>query len=131
MHQAAPTMKWHPETGEATTFNHPSEVPAGYVDTHPNNLSEADRKAAVEALNKPAAVVVTPAVPDKSGLCLTRKEIAAELSEGGIQFAKNEPTQALYDKLMAALKEHLTIAEVPFHEDADAKALLALVPPPE
>lgn len=118
-HPDYPAMKWHPETGEPTVFNAPGDVPAGYLDRHPN-----DPAGKVE-VKKPDAPAKVPA------LCLTRKEIRAELDAGGIAYEKDEPTAVLYDKLVAALKAHLEAAEVEFDEAADAKALLALVPKPE
>lgn len=118
-----PAMKWHPQTGEATVFNKSQDVPDGYLDEHPDNLSGTARAEAV------AAAAVKPPASDE--LCLTREEIMAELHESGLSYKKNTPTKALYDMLVEALKEYLAENEVEFPADADAKALLALVPKPE
>lgn len=122
----APVMKWHPETGKPHTFAHPDDVPAGYVDEHPNNLEPAARKAAVAKLKaEKKAGRVEQSKP------LDRKEVVAALTEGGIQFDGNAETADL-DKILAdALKEHLTAAEVEFPSDANTRDLLALVPKPE
>lgn len=122
----APTMAWHPETGKSKVFNHPDEVPVGYVDTHPNNLEPADRQAAIAKLKaEKAAGRVAPAKP------LTRKEVVAALTEGGITFDGRADTAALDNVLGDALKAHLAAAEVEYPSDANTRELLALVPKPE
>lgn len=110
-----PVVMWHPETREPTTFDHPDDVPAGYLD-------------------HPAAAPAKP-VPDEAETAVTlplnRKEIRAELDEAGITYDKSAKTGDLYTVLVDALKAHLNEAEVEYPADADAKALLALVPKPD
>src|SRR5581483_9866922 len=107
--KSAPTMAWHPETGENRVFPHPSEVPEGWLDTHPSNAS----KAAEGGDKNPG---------DK--LPMTRKEIVAALNDGGISFDKQAKTSALYAQLLDAVKSALTEAGVEFDVNADAKVLL-------
>lgn len=121
-----PTMMWHPETGKPTTFDHPDDVPAGYVDTHPQNLEPAERKAAIAKLRVEKK---TKGAPEAKPL--TRKELVAALTEGGIEFDGNAETAALDKTLADAIKAHLTEAEVEFEADADTRTLLSMVPKPE
>jgi sugar lactone lactonase YvrE len=122
----APVMKWHPETGKSKVFDHPDDVPAGYVSEHPNNLEPADRKAAIAKLKaEKKAGKVEKAEP------LTRKEIIAALTDGGLPFDGNAETVDLDKALSDALKEHLQAAEVLYPSDADTRELLTLVPKPE
>lgn len=103
-----PAMKWHPVTGEYILANDASEVPAGYLDTHPNNL--------------PAVTVAPPARMD-------RKDIILCLQDGAIPYKANAPTKALYELLLLGLKAALSAAEIAFdQESTDATALLSLFP---
>jgi hypothetical protein len=114
-----PALKWHPETGVSTLFHTPESVPAGYLDVHPKNLSDEDRQAAIDAAS------------GKVALPLTRAEIMEELTEAGVKFKPKATTDQLYELLVSELTNHLTEIGVEFPADADAKALLALVPKPE
>lgn len=116
---AYPAMKWHPETGEARAFTKAGDVPDGWLDTHPNNISVVDKAA---ANNKD---VVGKPVP----LPLTRKEMVAALQQGGIAFDPAAKVDVLYAVLTEAVKKFLTDAEIEFDPALDTKALLALVPP--
>lgn len=111
-----PTMAWHPETGESKIYNHPSEVPEGWLDTHPDNVPKAP---------KPAPSPVEDKLP------MTRKEIVAALTEGGLQFDPKAPVKVLYAQLTDAVKSALTDAGVSFDDAADTKALLEKLPKPE
>lgn len=113
MSKQEPTMAWHPETGENQIFNHPSEVPEGWLDTHPSNVKAAVKQEG----NKP--------------LSMTRKEIVAALNDGGLSFDNKAPVKALYAQLTDAVKAVLTEAQVQFDPNADTKDLLALLPKPE
>lgn len=104
----APVMAWHPETGENRIFNYPSEVPADWLDTHPNN------------------VVKPKADPD-----MTKDEIMAALTEGGVQFDPKAKTKVLAATLRSAVEKALVSAEIDFGPDQPTKELLALLPPPE
>lgn len=102
-----PTMAWHPKTGENKIFNSSSEVPEGWLDTHPNNVAE------------------------KSAPDMTRKEIIAALSSGGIQFDERANKETLYEVLTDAVKKALTEAEITFNPALTTKQLLDLLPSPE
>lgn len=114
-----PAMKWHPVTGEYVICQNESEVPEGYLDTHPNNLP------AVKAADAPAASSALVVLPMK------KADIITALTEGGIQFDPKAKAIVLYEALLASLQAHLTEAEVEFPENATAPELLALVPKPE
>lgn len=116
MTSTAPTMAWHPETGESKIFKHPSEVPEGWLDTHPDNVPK---------VVKPAAPVADDKLP------MTRKEIVAALTDGGLQFDAKAPVKVLYAQLTDAVKSALTDAGVEFDAAADTKALLEKLPKPE
>lgn len=115
-----PAMKWHPETGEAKTFVAPEDVPEGWLDIHPSNLPEPAPVA--------ASKVVSPA--DSAALPMTREEMKAELSAGGIPFASNAKDATLYAALKKGVQEFLTGAGVAFPADADVPALIALAKTP-
>lgn len=109
-----PTMAWHPETGENKVFNHPSEVPAEWLDTHPSN--------------KPKEVEKAPAAKPEP---MTRDEIVAALSDGGVEFDDKSKTKVLAEILRKSVIAALTSAEVEFDADASTKDLLAKLPSPE
>lgn len=113
-----PKMRWHPTTGESQVFHDGDTVPEGWLDHHP----EDTRHAAVEKQPDPKAKTVT-------ALPMTRDEIKAALDAGEVPYAKNAKDQTLYDLLVESLRKHLTEAQIEFDPAADAKALLALVPP--
>ena len=123
-HSAKPSyMRWHPKTGEATVFNSLGDIPADYLDRHPEDTNTVTQEAA------PA-----PKVAEKvkaAELPMDRKAIRTALGEGGIAYDKTAPTQALYDLLLTSVRGVLTEMEVPFDADADAKTLLGLLPPSE
>lgn len=121
-----PAMKWHPVTGEYVVCQNESEVPEGYIDTHPNNLPPAKAEEAVKAY---AASVPAAGFPAK--LPMKKADIITALTEGGIAHDPAAKAIVLYDALLASLKAHLTEAEVEFPENATAPELLALVPKPE
>lgn len=120
----APTMAWHPETSESRIFNHPSEVPEGWLNTHPSNVSKEDAK--------PVSVSKEPVKPaDADKVPMTRKEIAAALSDGGVAFDPKQSVKVLYTQLTEAVKTALTDSGVEFDPAADTKALLEKLPKPE
>lgn len=125
MSKHAPVIKWHPETGKPQTFNNADEAPAGFVDEHPNNMEPEDRKAAIAKLRASKPEKVEKAKP------MTRKEIVATLTDGGILFDGKADTATLEGVLVDAIKAHLTAVEIEFSNDADTRDLLALVPKPE
>lgn len=43
---AYPAMKWHPKTGETRVFNAASDVPDGWIDTHPDNVKNVTESTA-------------------------------------------------------------------------------------
>lgn len=110
MSKHEPTMAWHPETGENKIFNHPSEVPEGWLDTHPSNVAKAE---------KPAAFKDAP---------MSKEEIVAALTAGGVQFDANAKPKALQGVLREAVTKALTAAEVSFDANASTKELLSLLP---
>lgn len=120
-----PAYKWHPETGEQKLFTKAGDVPQGWLDTHPSNLSEDDKARLADAAKAPEAQ--TKAAP----LSLTRKEVVKALQDGGIQFDPAAKVDVLYAILTEAVKKFLTEAEVEFDPAADTKALLELLPKPE
>lgn len=114
MNKHAPTMAWHPETGENQIFNHPSEVPDGWLDTHPDNM-KAKAPAKAEA--------ATGALP------MTREEITKALDECEISYKPKAKDKALYELLEKSLRDHFAAEKVEVPADADVPALLALVKP--
>lgn len=106
-----PAYKWHPQTGDAKIFESASEVPEGWLDTHPANLKN-----------------VTTDAPKSDELPMSRDEIKDALKAGNIEFVSNAKTPALYALLVENLQSHLKDAGVEFPENATAPELLALVP---
>lgn len=105
-----PALKWDPETGECREFTKAGDVPAGWLNTHPNNLPKAEK--------------VEPAP-----LPLSRKEVLKALKDGGIEFAASADHRSLYDLLLQSVKASLTEAGIAFDaESTDAKELLGLFP---
>jgi hypothetical protein len=118
MSKHQPTLAWHPDTGEAQTFNHPDEVPSHFLPHHPE-----DAKAKARTETKPAA-------PDKSepaAIPMSRDEIVKALTDGEIPFKANAKDKTLYALLDAKLREHLLDNDVEIPEGSDVPALLALV----
>lgn len=112
-HPGYPAMKWHPETGEATVYNSPHEVPEGHLDQHPASLEKT-----------PA---LKPSAP--SALPMTKAEIVTALKAGNIEYPATAGAKALYDLLDKTLREHLTANNVTIPDNANVPALLALVNP--
>lgn len=108
-----PGMRWHPVTGENEIFHTADDVPEGYLDYHPSNPPEG------------AAKVVADDLP------LSRAEIVAHLTDGGVKFKAKADTTTLYVLLATKLKEHLATAEIEIPTAATVPELLALVPKPE
>lgn len=106
-----PGMRWHPETGENRIFNSAAEVPDGWQDRHPADTADA----------KPAPP------PTANPLPMSKAEVKAALTAGGIAFEPRLGHKALYEILVVSLKEHLTAAGIEFPADATAPQLLALV----
>lgn len=114
MSKHAPTMAWHPDTGESQIFNHPGEVPEGWLDTHPNNVkAKAPAKAAAAA----------------DALPMSRDEIVKALTECEIPFKARAKDKDLYALLEKSLRDHFAAEKVEVPADADVPALLALVKP--
>lgn len=111
-----PTMKWHPETCESKIFNHPSEAPADWLDTHPSNAAKVEKAAAV------------PVFKDAP---MSKDEITAALTAGGISFDASAKAKALQPVLREAVTKALDEAEVEFDANLSTKELLALLPDPE
>lgn len=122
MSKSSPTMAWEPKTGESKIFNHPDDVPAGWLDTHPDNLASVTKPEPDKAPDAP-----TKAAP----LPLTRKEMVKALQDGGIAFDPAAKVDVLYSVLTEAVQKFLITAEIEFDPALDTKALLALVPPTE
>lgn len=116
-----PSMRWHPETGEARVFNAAHEVPEGWLDAHPN---DPKAKAA-----EPAGDSAGEGEPAKEDL--TRAQIIAALTEGQIEFSKNARTGPLYVKLTEAVKANLAARNITFEQDAPTSALLELAKAPQ
>jgi hypothetical protein len=94
--KSLPTMAWHPETGENQIFDHPSEVPEGWLDTHPNNKPKGAKEAKAPA---PDAFKDAP---------MSKDEIVAALTAGGVQFDANAKPKALQGVLREAVVKALT-----------------------
>lgn len=130
-----PAMKWHPATAECRTFIAPEDVPEGWLDTHPSNLPKEapkpePRKPAEQKAPESRKPVEQKAPEPKAALPMTREEIKAELSAGGIPFAPNAKDETLYAALKKGVQEFLTGAGVAFPADADVPALIALAKTP-
>lgn len=109
-----PAMFWDPKTGKPKVYQKVEDVPEGHLSAHP------DDEAAV------AHVAVKP----EYERVLSRTEIIKELQNGGVQHRATEGTEVLYKRLVDSLKKALTEGGIKFPADADAKALLKLLPPP-
>lgn len=115
MSKGFPSMRWSP-TGEARTFNAEHEVPEGWADKHP---SDPNHTPPAEPQNGAAPAETLP---------MTRDEITVALTAGGIDFFPNTGTKKLYALLTARVQAVLTTRGIEFPADADARALLALIP---
>jgi hypothetical protein len=113
-----PGQRWDPATGETRVFQDAGDVPEGWIDRYPTPEEMAEGKT----------VAKNTAAPD--ALPLTRAQVTDYLKAGNVPFAGNAGTKALYDLLVASLKEALAALPTPVTapEGADAVALLALFP---
>lgn len=126
-----PAMKWGPN-GERKLFQNAAEVPAGWTD-NPESLPKAAPAAAKPVAKPPAkAPPALKVVPPAPLAPLTRDQVSAELTAGGVAFQPLAPLPELTELLVASLQTHLTDSKIAFPADADVHALLALVksPPP-
>lgn len=115
-----PAMKWHPHTGENRVFHKSGDVPEGWLDTHPANVDSVTKE--VEAA--PPSVLKAP-------LDMTRKEIVAALTEGGITFDPASKVVVLYELLTAEVNRVLTEEGIEYDPTAGTKKLLEILPKPE
>lgn len=116
---------WHPTSGESRVF-HDHETPsADWLDHHPNDPN-ADKVDSTVKRDAEADAIVRA---NAGKLPMTRDEIKSALDAAEIPYAPNAKDKTLYDLLVKSLVAHLTENNIPFPEDADAKQLLALVPP--
>jgi hypothetical protein len=104
-----PAFFYDPETHEAKQCNGPDDVPAGWVETIGD-----EAPAPAKAKAKPA----DDSVP------MARKDIMAELKNGGIAFDVKAKTADLYDLLKGKVMEALTAKNIAFDADASAADLL-------
>ena len=109
-----PAMYWNPETSEPRVFDAPEDVPAGWLPHHPANAPAAPPPA------KPAP---------KASVPMTRAEIVAALDAGNVPYTSTTSDARLYKLLVSSLQTHLTEQGIKYPANADAFALLALVPP--
>lgn len=107
-----PTMAWHPQNGESQIFNHPSEVPEGWLDTHPSNKPKAEK----------------PAAGGKVELGMSKAEIVAALTAGGVEHDPKAKASDLHDVLRGAVEKVLAEAKIPYSPEAPTKELLTLLP---
>lgn len=108
-----PGWRWDPSTGESRVIVTAEDLPDGWLDHHPAH--DGPVAAAPAHDDTPA-----PAI-------MTRDEITAALTAGGVTFHQSVSTSKLYAKLCEALRNVLTGRNIAFAPDADGRALLALV----
>lgn len=116
-----PAMKWHPQTAENRVFQKAGDVPEGWLDTHPANVDNVSKQE----------VEVTPPAVLKAPLDMTRKEIVAALTEGGITFDPASKVVVLYELLTAEVNRVLTEEGIEYDPTAGTKKLLEILPKPE
>lgn len=109
-----PAMFWDPKTKQPKVYQKAHEVPDGHLNAHPDDEN---------------AVAWVKKVPEPE-MVLKREEIIKELTNGGVQFRSSEATPVLYKRLVESLKKALSESGIKYPADADAKALLELLPPP-
>lgn len=113
-----PKMRWDPVTGENQTFTDDESAPEGWLDHHP--LDPAHKAGPTPAPEpEPVVPVAAPDAP------LTKKELVAALTEGGIVFDKGAEAADLDAVLRDALTAALTAAKVDFELKASTRELLA------
>lgn len=112
-----PGQRWDPASGDTKVFQTAGDVPEGWLDHYPSDEEKSDAKSAAP---KPAA----------DALPMTRAQVIDYLKAGTVPFQGNAGTKALYDLLVASLKEALAALPTPVTapEGADAVALLDLFP---
>lgn len=131
-------MRWNPETGEPSLFASDDEVPEGWLDYHPSDPDKATvappaRKAsAAKEDPKPQGLDVEnlkneQKEEDDDSEPLTRAEVVAALTAGGVKFDNHAKAAVLTGVLVQALKEALASNNVAFDENATPRALLKLV----
>lgn len=113
MHTSNVCWGWNPENGESKVFDSPEAREAeGWLDHHPLD----EDKGGVGSVNAPEA--------EDS---LSRDEIVAALTEGGIAFNKKAATKTLAETLDSSLRAALKARNVEFEEKASTRDLLALI----
>lgn len=108
-----PTMAWDKD-GNSQVFPSAAEIPEGFSDRHPADLAHSTLKE--------------PTPPKPNTLPMTKAEIVEALKAGGIEAKPNMGAKALYDLLLTSLRDVLTESQIAFDPEADAPALLKLVP---
>jgi len=143
-----PKMLWGPN-GERQLFTSAAEVPAGWGTLSPEDkvaaTLEADKaEAATKAAAEVAAFQATGAIATAKAtklaakleaekaavvvpLPLTRQQIGAALTQGGVEYQPLAPMSELDALLVASLETHLTDVGVSYPEGSDSRALLAIV----
>lgn len=116
---AGPTFRYGPN-GAAEIFHHSDDVPEGWTDNPADHAEKAEKPPA-----PPKAADNDAALP------MTKKQVVEALADGGIEFKPRASHAALYELLVENLRKALTEAEIAFAADADATALLELLPKPE
>lgn len=106
-----PAFYYDPETHEAKQCAGPDDVPEGWVET-----------IGAEAPAKPKRQKT-----DDAAVPMARKDIMAELKNGGIAFDVKAKTADLYDLLKGKLMEALAAKNIAFDADASAADLLKLL----
>lgn len=92
-----PTYRYDPETGEGRVFTDAADVPKGWLDHVP--------------ARKP----------------ITREEIIAALTDGGIKFDAKAKTEALLELLVKSVHATLDESKTEFDPKADVRDLLHLL----
>lgn len=110
-----PSWRYDPETKEGRIFEAPDDVPEGWVE----RLGDEPT-----AKPKPAA---KPAKTDDDAAPMARKDIMAELKNGGIAFDAKAKSTDLYDLLKGKVMEALTAKNITFDAEASAADLLKLL----
>jgi hypothetical protein len=116
MSNHGPVMAWHPETGESHVYPSEANVPVGHLPHHPKDASKAMPVKAKDAADQTN---------------MTRAEIAAALTAGGVSFNPNAKHKELASVLREAVIKAITDAEVMFDPDLSTKQLMELLPPAE
>lgn len=110
---------WDPKTGEMRIFEDDEKEPAGWLDTHPDNLKLRG--------GDPYAAKTTPAATAAPALSMTRAEIIAALKGGEIKFNPTASAVALHDVLRNALVAVFAERKIPVTDDLTTKDMLDIV----